>query len=273
MSLKELSQGRADIHKIDPRQIHIKKDWNGRDMNDVSNQEHIDTLAKSIAEIGVKEALTVATEDGKVVVIDGHCRWFAVMRAIEVYKAEIKTIPVKHEDRYANDADHLFSQIIRNAGKRFTDLESAKVYKRLLDMGWNQTDIAKKSGISPGRVSQVLALLEMPEAVKTMVTKGEVSASLASKTVTENPQTATRVLKEASMAAQSNGRKRLMPKDIAEVVPKAAKSESKERNPSILTVVSEAFEYAKYDEESEVDTVIVRFTSEEFEKIKKALKL
>lgn len=279
MSLKEISQGRSDIHKIDPRHINVQKDWNGRDFNDASNLEHVDTLAKSIAEIGIKEPLTVFTNkaDGKVYLVDGECRLRAAIRAIEVYKADIKTVPVKSDDQFSNDADRLFSQIIRNSGKNFTPLESAKVYKRLLDMGWNQTDIAKKAGISPGRVSQVLEFLTMPEAVKTMVTKGEVSASLAVKIVAENPEKATRVLKEASMAAQSDGRKRVLPKDIQEVAPKAARGYNKNAAPTVAvdaaTILHDAFDLSEVDQESEEHYVTIKMPAPEFEKVRKAFKL
>ena len=79
--------------------------------------EHIDQLALSIAEIGVRKPIEVKLVNGQLIVRDGHCRTRATMRAIEHYKADIKTVPVVSVDRYANDADLILNQVITIAGK------------------------------------------------------------------------------------------------------------------------------------------------------------
>src|SRR6266403_1624499 len=112
--IKSLAEGRSDIFKVDPRKLHVKPSWNGRDFNDPLNIEHVDMLARSITAIGVKEPLTVVWEDGKAWLVDGECRLRGALRAIEIYQAPLKTIPVKTEERGSNDADRLFSQIIPN---------------------------------------------------------------------------------------------------------------------------------------------------------------
>jgi len=48
--LASLSQGRSDLHSIDPRVIKIKEGWNCRDTADAETKEHIERLALSIAE-------------------------------------------------------------------------------------------------------------------------------------------------------------------------------------------------------------------------------
>ena len=72
--LKSISEGRSDIHKINPKLLNVKPSWNGRDFNEPSNLEHVAQLALSIAEIGVKEPLTVVWEEGKAWLVDGECR-------------------------------------------------------------------------------------------------------------------------------------------------------------------------------------------------------
>lgn len=272
--LKSISEGRSDIHKINPKLLNVKPSWNGRDFNEPSNLEHVAQLALSIAEIGVKEPLTVVWEEGKAWLVDGECRLRATILAIK-QGADIKTIPCKVEERYANEADRLFSQIIRNAGKPFSQMESAKVFKRLLDMGWQQNDIAKKSGISPARVSQVLDLLTMPEPIKQMVTNGQVSSSLAVKTLTEhNPAKAVQVLQDAVAVANSEGKAKALPKHIE--VP-ATKPGKKPRDLGIEKTVFEAFEYALVDDNQINDqgeaVVVVTFPVEQWELIRQALKL
>jgi ParB family transcriptional regulator, chromosome partitioning protein len=213
--LKGMAKGRSDIYRVDPRELHTKKGWNGRDFDDPENKAHVEMLANSIAVIGVKEPLTVVWEDNHPVVINGECRLRAVMLAI-ARGIDVKTVPVQTEDRFSNDADRLFSQIARNSGKPFSQMEQAKVFKRLLDLGWQQADIASKSGISPSRVSQVLSLLTLPEPIKAMVTTGTVSAAMAQRTVatTQTPQEAVKVLKEAVTTAKAEGKTRATPKHL-----------------------------------------------------------
>jgi ParB family chromosome partitioning protein len=268
--LASLSEGRTDIHWIDPHKINVRVDWNSRDFNDPTNQAHIDQLALSIGEMGVKEPLTVIWQDNAAWLIDGECRLRAVLKAIAA-GAPIKTIPVKSEMRYANDADQLFSQFVRNSGKPFSQMENAKLFRRLLDLGWQQNDIAKKAGVTPARVSQILDLLAMPEPIKQMVTNGQVSASMAVATLKEhNPGKAVEVLKDAVAVANSEGSQRAMPKHVEAPV---AKPPAGKRSLAIEATVKEAFEYSDVDDSQNDDFVVIKMPTEQWEAIRKALKL
>lgn len=266
--LKSLAEGRSDILKVDPRKLHIKMDWNSRVATDPANIEHIEMLRASIAEVGVKEPLTVYWEDNKAWLSDGHCRLAAVLQLIKE-GVEIKTVPVKSEERYSNEADRLFSQVIRNSGKALSPLEQGALFKKLLALGWQQQDIAKKAGISASRVSQVLDLQMLPEGIKAMVANGEVSAGMAVKTLAEagSGTKAEQELKAALVTAKSQGRTKAMPKD------KEGGGEQKaEKAPSASKAVREAFEYADIDDSQE-DFVIVKLPIEQWEVIRKVCKL
>jgi ParB/RepB/Spo0J family partition protein len=295
--LASISQGRSDIHKINPRLICTKVGWNGRDFTDPENIEHVEKLAKSIARVGVKEPLTVYFEHDRAWLSDGECRLRAVLLAIS-NGADIKTIPVKADDRYGNDADRLFSQIVRNSGKPFSPMEQANVFRRLLEFGWEEAEIAEKSGISLSRVGQVLALLCLPEPIKKMVAAGKVSASLAQK-VTAGAGTANeavQTLQTGMAVAKKAGSKRVAPKhlnggaskddmqiidgvpfseDEDDTLPVDAKK--KHRNLDIEKTVFEAFEHAIVDDECVNEkgepVVNVTFPAEQFELIRQALKL
>ena len=262
--IAQFSQGRSDIHRVNPRELFLKPNWNMREESP-ELEAHIDMLAQSIAEIGVKEPITVRMEEGKLWVINGHCRTRAAMRAIEHYKADIKTVPVQAEDRYANDADLVLSQIIRNAGKPLTTMEQAKVFKKLLDMGWNQGDIAKKVGMSGGRISQILDLLSMPASVQNAVIAGHVSPSLAQQTVkaADTPAQAAQVLQAAVDAAVSEGRK-VKPADLG--APSG----------NLKTILKECFENSDIDCSDEIITngiVSIDMPLEDWEKVRKLLEL
>lgn len=212
--IAQFSEGRSDIHRVDPRKLVMIVGWNTRDET-TELLEHIDMLAQSIAEVGVKVPIQVKLEDGKMVVKAGHCRTRAALRAIEHYKADIKTVPVVSVDRYASDEDLILEQVITNSGKPLTVMEEARVYKKLLDMGWNQVDIGKKVGKTNGRISQILSLLTMPAAAQNAVASGAISASLAQQVVkaAETPAEASKQLAQAVQQATTEGRK-VKPSDV-----------------------------------------------------------
>lgn len=256
--LKSIADGRSDIFKIDPRKLAVKDGWNMREQS-AELAEHIDMLAQSIAQIGVKEPLTVYWEQGKAYISDGHCRLAASIRAIEYYKAELKTVPVKTEDRYSSEAERVLSQLVRNSGKPLTAFEQSKVYKRLIDLGWQANEIGAKVGLSPARVSQILDLQTLPKPVQAMVVNGEVSASMAVSTVKAEGSGATAVLKDAVATAKAEGRKRAMPKDTGEP------------RQNIKTLVSEIFERVTIDDSG--DMVQIEMANEDWQTLIKALKL
>ncbi len=260
--IAQFSEGRSDIHRVDPRKLVIVPGWNFRDEGPELD-EHIDMLAQSIAEVGVKMPIQVKLEDGKMIVKAGHCRTLATMRAIDHYKAEIKTVPVVSVDRYANDADLILEQVITNSGKPPTALQEARIYKKLLDMGWQQGDIAKKVGKSNGRISQILSYLEMPQSVQVAVATGAVSASLAQQVVksAETPAAASQAITWATEVAKAEGRK-VKPSDVG--------------TKNAMTIIKEVFENSEIDcsEETIKEGVVsVIIPLEDWEKLRDLLKL
>lgn len=262
-SLKEAASGRTDLYRIDPRIICIKPGLNSRDKNfDAEDPEDL-ALAMSIKEIGVKVPYEVFWEDNKVWISDGHRRQFAVIYGIKHLGSEIKTVPCQIVDKHSNEADRIVSQLIRNSGKPLTSMEKAKVYKKLLDLGWKATEIATKVGVTPARISQILDLLAMPEQVKQMVQEGTVSPTLAVQTVKAAGDTkAIEVLTGAAEAAKADGRSRAKPSDMPTQVIK---------NP--LTVIKECFEASDIDNSEDNGVVIISMPDEEFEKVRNLLKL
>lgn len=213
-ALKDMGQ-RKEFYQIDPRLLKIKSDWNSRDFSDPANIAHIEDLAKSIAENGVREPLKVFLEGDIPYVTNGECRLRAVMSLIK-RGVDIKAVPVLAEDKLSNEADRLFTQFISNSGKPFGPVENAKLFKRLLDMGWQQNDIAKRTGFSGGRVSQLLELLTLPVVLQKFITEGKASASMVLATFKKHNGDVALAVAELSGAvveAEKQGRKRAMPKD------------------------------------------------------------
>ncbi|EGL63608.1 hypothetical protein AGRO_3677 [Agrobacterium sp. ATCC 31749] len=215
--IKSLAVGRSDIYRMDPRDLHVKVDWNCRTVN--FNPEDPDdlALAESISQVGVKQALTVYTEDGKAFISDGHRRHGATMYAIEHLGAEIKSVPVQTEDRYSSEADRVFSQIVRNSGKPLTPIEQARVFKRLIDLGWTEKDIQQKTGLARQWIIELLELQAAPAAVTTLVAAGQVAATLAMATLKKHGGDGVKAAGDLTRAidkAQAEGKKRATAKHM-----------------------------------------------------------
>jgi len=177
-SIKDIAVSKRDVYMIAPSEIHEKDGWNVRDETP-EYIEHIDNLAISIAEIGVKEPLKCYFEGDILYVSNGHSRLRAVKQAEETFGIEIKAVPVLLEERTSNDADRCLTLLTSNSGKPLTILERAKVYKRLLGFSWSVKEIAQKSGVSIKIVNQAIELCAMPEIAHNLVREGKASASLA----------------------------------------------------------------------------------------------
>lgn len=210
MSIKKQASGRSDLYRLAPELLKIKEGWNARDEESLDLEE----LKISIKELGVKQPLTVQTEGDDIFVTDGHRRYFAVM-ALIAEGVDIKTVPVQVEDRYSNAADHIASMIVRNSGKPLTAIEQARVFKRLLDYGLKESEIAQKVGKSRQWIVSMLELNAAPEELKTLVKTGKVTATLAQQTLAkEGGERAAETLTKAVKKAESEGKKKATAKHV-----------------------------------------------------------
>lgn len=256
INIKDVAAGRSDLFRVAPDQLHIKDDWNSRNDNDPENKAHIEALAISIAEVGVKQPLTVYQDEGIFYVSDGHCRLRAVRLSIE-RGAEIKTVPVQLEDRYSNEADRIFSQIVRNSGKPLAPFEMGRVFKRLVAFGWTIEDISKKSGINRGWVTELLELQASTAEVQEMVATGRVSATLAIERLKTDGDRAGAVLTQAVATAEAAGKTRATKKHI---IPYAGKPKTgRERLKELIS------EEASWEEShGKTSTYILTMTADQY---------
>ena len=217
--IQDLALGRKDILRIDPSDLHVKDGWNCRDRNFNPADDEDMALAASIAEVGVKQPLTAIWEDGKAWLTDGHRRLAAARYAIDSLGAEIKSVPVQTEDRYASEADRVLSQIVRNNGKSLTPIEQSRVYKRLFDLGWSEAEIATRIGRTTAWVKNLLTLNAAPEAITQMVRDKEISATLAMSTLKKDGGKAVERLTEAVDKAKASGKTRASAKHMTAEAP------------------------------------------------------
>lgn len=222
--IKEIAKGRADQYRLSPYDLNVKEGWNARAHDFDENDPQDVSLAQSIAEVGVKQTLTAYWEDGKAYVSDGHRRLAASIVAIEKYGADKDmTVPVITENRAADEAERVFSQIVRNSGKPLAPLEQGQVFKRLMDLGWSDSTIGKKAGVSRVHVSNLIALVEAPKALTELVRAGDVSSTLAITTLNKHKgdaKVAAGELKEAVKEAKKSGKTRATAKHVRKAAEK-----------------------------------------------------
>lgn len=229
-SIKGLADGRSDLYRLAPSKIAVKEGFNSRVKDfDPADAEDL-ALAKSIAVHGVKQPVAVFVEGANVFLSDGHRRFGAVNYLLDLASgeaendheieitADLGTIAVLVENKDGTEADRILMQITRNSGKPFTALEQATVFKKLLDAGWNESDIALKAGVSVQRVRDLLELnKKAPAKVKKMIQSGEVSATLAITTMKKakgDGKKTGELLEQAVTKAKASGKKKATAKDV-----------------------------------------------------------
>lgn len=213
--LAGIAAGRTDIFRMCPSKIKIVEGWNSRDFDHPDNIAHVDALAASIVEVGVKEPLAGYLEDGAFVLTNGESRLRAVRKLIEMGYA-IETVPVIPEPRNASDADHLASQFIRNSGRPFTPMENCELFTRLKALGLAEKDIAVKTGLTVERVQQIAKLGNLPKEVKKSVRKGEVSATVVQRLQSKgkSPQEIKMLVETAVKTAKADGKTKASPRHM-----------------------------------------------------------
>lgn len=211
--LAAIAQGRTDLFHMDPRKIVIRHGWNSRDFELPENQAHVDQLAESIREVGVKEPLAGYHEEGEFILTNGESRLRAVLKLISEGH-NVETVPVQPEPRHATETDHILSQIIRNSGKPFAPIENARVFARLIGLGMTNRDIAAKVGMTPERVAQIAKLDSVTATVREHIKKGEITSTLVQR-IQSKAKDANEVeeqVVEAIKTAQAEGKTKATPK-------------------------------------------------------------
>lgn len=167
--------------KMKLEDVHPEPDFNVRACTSEEDkarlEAHIESIKEYIKGGGVLMPMEVRPrEEGGVWIVDGHCRREAYARA------KNEGCPVNLVDVRAfagNDADRIARMATSNEGLKLLPLEVAAVYKRLRNLGLDQTQIAKLVNKTAQHVGQVLTLADANVDVQEQVARGEVSASTA----------------------------------------------------------------------------------------------
>src|SRR5436190_11386783 len=133
------------------------------------DEQAIDELAASIAERGVLQPILVRETGDGYELIAGERRWRAAQ------KARLHEIPALV--REANEESSAEIALIENIQREdLNAIEEAEAYRQLINRyGHSQEVIGKLVGKSRSHVANLLRLLELPEAVRLMLLRSDIS--------------------------------------------------------------------------------------------------
>ena len=141
----------------------------------VFEQSSLDELAESIRQHGVITPITVrrADKDGYYQIIAGERRWRAARQA------GLEDIPAMILE--ASESEVMELALIENLQRQdLNPIEEAEGYERLMkQFGLTQEQVAQRVVKSRSAVANALRLLALPDAVRSMVSEGELSGGHA----------------------------------------------------------------------------------------------
>ena len=129
----------------------------------------LDELAASIAERGVLQPIIVRAVEGGYELVAGERRWRAAQ------KAQLHEIPaiIRDFDEESSAEVALIENIQR---ENLNAIEEGEAYRQLIDRyGHSQEIVGKLVGKSRSHVANLMRLLELPENVRQMLLRGDIS--------------------------------------------------------------------------------------------------
>jgi ParB family chromosome partitioning protein len=139
------------------------------------NPELVQQIAQSFQTVGQLQPLRVRLDEGRRLVVDGHHRLAAAPLAA------FKTLACIVENQPLDEGEVIQRQLISNCQRESVKpLEAARAIQRLMERtGWKAGQAGASIGFSNPKVSRLLALLSLPEAITEQVESGSISASAA----------------------------------------------------------------------------------------------
>jgi ParB/RepB/Spo0J family partition protein len=231
-TVRENSLRAEEVVKIPISKIVMRDGFNVR-----QSYGDTDSLAYSILENGqVQPGRVDILADGSFVLVDGHRRFIALQQLAKngyepFFKAIVNTKSTTEEQR-------ILQMFTTQDNKQLEPVEVSELIKRLVNIGYNASEIAKKIGKSHTYVGNMYAFSQDSKIVKEAVTNGDISISTAITLQKEIPEQEDRA--EAVKKAVANKAKKV--EDITGKDKKADKA--KEIAYAILDALDFGAEYA-----------------------------
>lgn len=195
------------LYQVDPMLLEEEEGFNLRYYDDPKVKAHIEAFCESyMADRYVPSMMVQALADGRIVVVEGHCRRRGVQLAISrgAKIPRVNVIPFR-----GNDAERVEVMLRSAQGLKLEPLDIARGYLRLLQMGVKPAEIATSQGKTQARVEQLLTLATASGDIHDLVRAGSVSADMAIEVVRAHGQQAAEILSQQLEVAKQEGRRRV----------------------------------------------------------------
>ena len=148
------------LSQLDPNPAQPRQDF---------DEEALEELAASLAEVGMLQPILAAPMNGRYCIIAGERRFRAAM------KAGLTTVPVLV--RSLKEQEQVLAALVENLQREdLNPMEAAQAVRLLMDEGsLTQEEAARKLGKSRPAVANLLRLLQLPEAVQALVREGQLT--------------------------------------------------------------------------------------------------
>lgn len=199
---------KTDLYRIDPLLLVEEEGFNLRDYDDPEVQEHIESFANSYATgQEVPDILVRVDSEGRIIVVEGHCRRRGALLAIE----RGHDLPFIGARQFRGNDSERVQVMLRSAqGLQLKPLGIAMGVLRLHRMHHTNTEIAALLGkMTPARVEQLLLLAQADHDVHHLVRQGLVSADVAIEAVRAYREKAGEHLKARLEALATKGKTRV----------------------------------------------------------------
>ncbi len=178
MADSEIYEGKGSFYWILPGKLHHYPE--GHDLYDPRSDEPPDeALAQSLIDHGMRTAMRVRSEGGKLYIVNGRRRHRAVERARAMQKAAgvPVTVQCKVEHEKGNAS---YGMLVDNLFQRpHSDVQKGEFAARLEAHGESRAKIARLFGVTPQTIAHWIALGNATADVKAAVQSGAIGATVA----------------------------------------------------------------------------------------------
>lgn len=226
------------------KELYVEPGYNVRDID----QDHVNEFRDAfIAGEFIPPLVVKVTEIG-IKVMDGHHRYYGALAATE---AGHEVLRLECKDFVGSEADQIAFMVTSSQGKPLSAIERGMAYRRLINQGWTNSEIAKKVKRSPADVDMHLQLTECDDKIIAMVKSGEVAATTAVAMSKEHGAEAASFAEKTLEKAKSEGRVKITKADaIPQFSAKKARrfvelysSSGGEMNAEMLSIISDFEEF------------------------------
>lgn len=193
---------------VAPHLLEIEEGFNARPLN----PDHVAEMSLAMRNGATFPPLEVRVDDGHILIVDGHHRHAAALKAI-AEGFEIKALDCRHFR--GNDADRVAHMLNSASGLALTPLQLGVQYRKLVGFGWTEKQIADRRGKTGQHVKDMIQLAEANSDVHQAVNAGLISGTAALKMVKQHGSKAGAVIQEGLEQAKAAGKEKVTPKALA----------------------------------------------------------